>query len=50
MKKTKMNLDALNIESFVTESNVRGGARDPQVPTVVTYGYWSWCCDTYTEA
>ncbi|MFA0963549.1 pinensin family lanthipeptide [Roseivirga sp. BDSF3-8] len=44
MKKTKMNLESLNIESFVTESNIRGGAKDAEVPTVLTKGYWSHCC------
>ncbi|MFA0964658.1 hypothetical protein AB9P05_22820 [Roseivirga sp. BDSF3-8] len=49
MKKMKVKLDSLNVESFVTE-NVKAGADNIGKPTVVTYGWWSYCCGTYTEA
>ena len=55
--KNKSKLSQLKVSSFVTslegskEHTVQGGAGDPlpidtggSVLTVVTFGYWSWCC------
>lgn len=46
--KNKSKLSQLKVSSFVTsmeetkEQTVKGGKA--AVPTVVTRGYWSWCC------
>ncbi|MGB3181816.1 MAG: hypothetical protein WBB45_10530 [Cyclobacteriaceae bacterium] len=45
-----MNLESLTVEGFVTESNLKSGAGDSNKPTIVTYGYWSWCCGDNSTA
>jgi len=53
MKNKKMNLGELKVKSFVTElgdnkpNTAKGGASGDRcggVLTVVTFGYWSYCC------
>ena len=51
--KNKKKLSVLKVESFVTsleektEQTVKGGK--PDVPTVITKGYWSLCCGSGLE-
>lgn len=50
--KSKLNLKKLNVKSFVTnmdsaaENMAKGGAtaKGGGCPTVITYGYWTYCC------
>lgn len=48
----KNKLSELKVSSFVTsiegttEQTVKGGkAEEPTKPTVITFGYWTWCCE-----
>ena len=55
----KLKIEQLKVKSFVTEVSagksetvkVQGGAASASVcgkygcPTVVTYGYWTYCCE-----
>ncbi len=52
--KNKSKLSQLQVSSFVTslneekEQTVQGGKGGTKL-TVVTFGIWSYCCDTHTE-